>query len=240
MPPSRSSRSGSKRSSWSCIDEPRATRLLDVLHGVSAAAMARGRRRSDGRLGPRGRHLVRRRCVLRARRHFLYRACGVSRGVRRRRDAASSVSAAKPSAVAAPPRAHVGCSRRLRDNAGAVAARPHRAVPTSATDRAIPVAALVYPFGFVTTVYLWAFLFSGDGRFALLGPVLLFAVLFTLRGSLGPADDDGSVCLTARGRRGAARLGSVRRVVLACAPRWAVDAHGQPHRRRGKYHRIRR
>lgn len=61
-------------------------------------------------------------------------------------------------------------------------------LPTFATGRALPAAALVYSFGFVTAVYLWAFLFSGDLRFGLLGPVFPVAVIMVLRGSTGSGE----------------------------------------------------
>ena len=137
MPPSKSSRSASKRSSWSCTDERRAARLLDVLHGVSTAAVARDRRRPDRGLGTSWEAFSSGDAVfLRARGHFLYRACGVSGSVRRRRNAASAVSAAKSSALAALPRAHVDCSGAVRDGARAVAGCPHRAADVR--DRASP------------------------------------------------------------------------------------------------------
>jgi hypothetical protein len=61
-------------------------------------------------------------------------------------------------------------------------------LPGLATGRAVPAAALVYPFGFVTAIFLWAFLLSGHWRFMFLGPVLLVAALVTLRGGLGSVE----------------------------------------------------
>lgn len=68
-------------------------------------------------------------------------------------------------------------------------------LPTFATGRALPAAALVYSLGLVTAVYLWAFLFSGDWRFGLLGPVFLVTVIMILRGSTGSGETIAALVL---------------------------------------------
>ncbi|HEY9181990.1 MAG TPA: hypothetical protein VIQ99_02250 [Gammaproteobacteria bacterium] len=64
------------------------------------------------------------------------------------------------------------------------------AVPALLEGRALPAAVLVYPFGFVTAVFIWVFLFSGDWRWGSAYLLLPLGVVMLLRTGPGSTDAD--------------------------------------------------
>jgi hypothetical protein len=62
------------------------------------------------------------------------------------------------------------------------------AAPALLVDRAVPPAVLVFPFGFVTAVFVWSWLFSGDWRWAFAFVLLPLGVITLVRTGPGAPD----------------------------------------------------